>query len=423
MNAFVVKGDICYSQTVQKLFAGTEHYLVVEEGRCQGVFDSLPEKFHGLPIYDYSGKLILPGLVDLHIHAPQYAFRGMGMDLELLEWLNQHTFPEESQYENLAYAERAYSIFAENMKKSATTRACVFGTLHVPATELLMDKLEQTGLKTYVGKVNMDRNCPDFLTEGSAEESEKATLRWLEETRGAYDHTRPILTPRFIPSCSDDLMRRLSRIRQQYGLPVQSHLSENPGEVQWVRELCPGTSCYGDAYDQFGLFGGEAKTVMAHCVYSGEEERALMKERGVFIAHCPESNENLSSGIAPVRRYLEEGQNIGLGSDVAGGTSESIFRAMAEAIQVSKLRRRLVDETEKPLTVPEAFYLATRGGGAFWGRAGSFEEGYEADILVIEDETIRHPQELTVEQRLERLIYLAGDGQLLHKAVAGNWVL
>ena len=218
-------------------------------------------------------------------------------------------------------------------------------------------------------------------------------------------------------------MRRLSRIRQQYGLPVQSHLSENPGEVQWVRELCPGTSCYGDAYDQFGLFGGEAKTVMAHCVYSGEEERALMKERGVFIAHCPESNENLSSGIAPVRRYLEEGQNIGLGSDVAGGTSESIFRAMAEAIQVSKLRWRLVDETEKPLTVPEAFYLATRGGGAFWGRAGSFEEGYEADILVIEDETIRHPQELTVEQRLERLIYLAGDGQLLHKAVAGNWVL
>ena len=186
---------------------------------------------------------------------------------------------------------------------------------------------------SYVGKVNMDRNCPDFLTEGGAEESEKKTLRWLEETQGVYDHTRPILTPRFIPSCSDDLMRRLSRIRRQYGLPVQSHLSENPGEVQWVRELCPGTSCYGAAYDQFGLFGGEAKTVMAHCVYSGEEERALMKERGVFIAHCPESNENLSSGIAPVRRYLEEGQNMGLGSDVAGGTSESIFRAMAEAIQ------------------------------------------------------------------------------------------
>ena len=128
------------------------------EGISKGVFLQLPEKYKGLPVKDHGNALILPGMTDLHVHAPQYTFRGMGMDLELLEWLETHTFPEESRYQELDYAEKAYGIFTDDLKRSATTRAVVFATIHGPATRLLMDKLEASGLKTYVGKVNMDRN-------------------------------------------------------------------------------------------------------------------------------------------------------------------------------------------------------------------------------------------------------------------------
>ena len=201
---------------------------------------------------------------------------------------------------------------------------------------------------------------------------------------------------------------------------MQSHLSENPGEIAWVKELCPWSEFYGDAYDHFGLFGGECPTIMAHCVYSGEEEIARMKERGVFIAHCPDSNTNLSSGVAPVRRYLEEGMNIGLGSDVAGGTSENLFAAMAQSIQASKLRWRLLDASLKPLTIEEAFYMATKGGGAFFGKVGSFEPGYEFDAVVCDDSRLKHPQPLTVKQRLERIIYLGDEREVAGKYVEGR---
>lgn len=141
-----------------------------------------------------------------------------------------------------------------------------------------MDLMEETGLKTMIGKVNMDRNSPDYLREQGAEESEQETLLWLKETGSKYENVKPILTPRFIPSCTDDLMERLGRLQKEQGLPVQSHLSENQGEVKWVKELCPASEFYGDAYDQFGLFGENGKTVMAHCVSSSEEEIELIKK-------------------------------------------------------------------------------------------------------------------------------------------------
>ncbi|WP_338129197.1 amidohydrolase family protein [Anaerococcus hydrogenalis] len=143
---------------------------------------------------------------------------------------------------------------------------------------------------------------------------------------------------------------------------MQSHLSENLGEIQWVKELIPESKFYGDAYDMFDLFGKTNKTVMAHCVYSNEDEQKLIKDNGVFIAHCPDSNTNLTSGIAPAGKYLREGQKIGLGSDVAGGSHASIFKAMADAIKVSKLRYRLLDDSIKALSLEEAFYMATLGG-------------------------------------------------------------
>ena len=417
--SFVLKGNIIYSNDDRTLKTVEQGYLVCREGKSAGVFQELPEQFKDYPLEDWGDMLLVPGLVDLHIHAPQFAFRGMGMDLELLDWLNTNTFPEEAKYADLEYAQKAYGIFADSMKKSATTRACIFGTIHRPATELLMDLMEETGLKTMIGKVNMDRNSPDFLKEQSAEASEQETLRWLEETGSRYENVKPILTPRFIPSCTDDLMERLGKLQKEYGLPVQSHLSENQGEVAWVKELCPASRFYGDAYDRFGLFGGNGKTVMAHCVSSSEEEIELIKERGVTIAHCPQSNTNLSSGVAPVRTYLDRGVKVGLGSDVAGGSGESIFRAMAEAIQVSKLRWRLKDDRLKPLTVEEAFYLGTLGGGSFFGKVGSFQEGYELDVLILDDGSLPHPQTLTLRERLERFIYLSDDRHIKGKYVGG----
>ena len=234
---------------------------------------------------------------------------------------------------------------------------------------------------------------------------------------------QPILTPRFTPSCSDELMELLHDIQKETGLPVQSHLSENLGEIAWVQELCPWAEFYGDAYDHFGMFGGKCRTIMAHCVYSGEEEIRRMKENGVFIAHCPESNTNISSGIAPVRRYLDEQIPMGLGSDVAGGTTENLFAAMRHAIQASKLRWRLSDQGLKALTVEEVFYLASKGGGAFFGKVGSFEPGYEFDAVVLDDTRLEHPQPLDIKQRLERVIYLGDEREVAGKYVAGRKIL
>lgn len=419
---FILKGNIIYSKDLTELAVCEHGYLVCRNGLAEGVYPTLPFKLGGNPIHDYGDCLIIPGLVDLHLHAPQYSFRGLGMDMELLEWLETNTFPEESKYKDIEYAKKAYTIFADNMRRSATTRACIFATIHRPATLLLMDLMEKAGLSTYVGKVNMDRNAPDYLRE-ETQESAAETLEWIKDVlHRKYENTRPILTPRFTPSCTDELMEELKKLQMRYRLPLHSHLSENRSEVEWVKDLCPWAEFYGDAYDRFGLFGADCPTVMAHCVYSDDREIARMKENGVFVAHCPESNMNVSSGIAPVRKFLEDGLNVGLGSDVAAGSTENLFRAMAHAVQASKLRWRLMDENLAPLTVEEVFYMATKGGGGFFGQVGSFEPGYEFDALVLDDSGLSHPQPLDIRSRLERMIYLADERVIKAKYVKGREV-
>ncbi|MBQ5862664.1 MAG: amidohydrolase family protein [Peptococcaceae bacterium] len=415
MADFVLKGHICYSESKNELITRENAYVVCVGGKSKGVFTELPQQYAVLPLKDYSDCLIVPGMIDLHIHAPQYAFRGMCMDLELMDWLNCYTFPEEAKYMALEYAERAYAIFVNALKASATTRAVVFATRHRPATELLMKLMEESGLASYVGKVNMDREAAEVLVEESAAVSASETVQWIEAVKEKYTNTKPILTPRFIPCCSDTLMEHLRQIQMAYGLPVQSHLSESPGEIDFVHFLRPDNAFYGEAYNDYDLFGKnednqtDVKTVMAHCVWSTDEEIDLMRKNGVFVAHCPASNMNLSSGIAPIRKYLDLGMNIGLGTDVAGGHSDSIFRAITDAIQASKMYWRYVDQTMKPITFPEAFYMATLGGGAFFGAVGSFAEGYAFDAVVLDDTALVHPQELSVSERLERAVYLGLD--------------
>lgn len=417
----ILHGTIMYSEDSENIYISEDSYIISENGFVEGIYKKIPEKYRGLEYIDYRDSLIIPGMTDLHLHAPQYSFRGLGMDSELLEWLNRNTFPEEAKYEDLSYATEAYRIFVDNLKKSSTTRACIFATIHKEATITLMDLLEKSGLCCFVGKVNMDRNSPEYLTEYSADYSVEETEKWLKMSLDkAYQNTFPIITPRFIPSCSDVLMEKLHHLCIKYNLPVQSHLSENVSEIEWVQELCPWSTCYADAYDRFGMFGSECKTIMAHCVHSSEEEIELMKKNGVYVAHCPESNINLSSGIAPIKRYMKYGLNIGLGSDIAAGSTENLFTAMACSIKASKMRNALLDSAWKPLTVENVFYLATKGGGSFFGKVGSFEKGYEFDAVILNDSRLKHPQKLDAKNRLERMLYLADDREVVGKYVKGK---
>ncbi|WP_417026256.1 amidohydrolase family protein [Candidatus Allofournierella excrementavium] len=416
-RTFALKGNIIFTPACGRLEVRPGQYLVCEDGLVAGIFETLPERFGDIPVHDHGDRLILPGLVDLHVHASQYAYRGLGMDMELLDWLEENAFPEEARFAEQEYAAAAYRVFTDELTRSATTRACVFATVHRPATLLLMELMEKAGLRGFVGKLNMDSNCPDYLretTDGSLAE----TRRWLEESAG-FSAVRPVITPRFIPSCSEELMNGLGELQRQFGAAMQSHLSENLSEIEWVKQLRPWSRFYGEAYSRPGLFGGECPTVMAHCIWSGEEERALMKEQGVFLAHCPQSNMNVSSGIAPVRTWLNEGQKAGLGSDVAGGAHLSIFRAMTDAIQCSKLRWRLVDDSLAALTLPEALYLATKGGGEFFGKVGSFEPGYEFDAIVMDDSALPTTRKCSLTERLERVVWLS-DGLPSAKYVAGR---
>lgn len=416
-DTFVIKGNFYDCSENKKLQVRKNSYCIVKNGISQGVFQNLPDLWADEKIIDYGDTLIIPGMIDLHSHAPQYAFRGMGMELELLEWLYKYTFPEEAKYKDLDYAKKAYTIYTDDLRKSPTTRAVIFGTIHREATEYLMDCLEESGLITYVGKVNMDRNAPDYYME-ETEESIRETEKFIEDSL-KYKRTQAILTPRFIPTCSDRLMRGLAETQKKTGICMQSHLSENRNEIQWVKQLCPNSRFYGDAYDQFGLFGGECKTIMAHCVSSDDEETELILEKGVYVAHCPNSNMNLSSGIAPIRKYLTRGIKVGLGTDLAAGYNISMFDEMVRAVQASKMRWRYVSG-EEPLNIVDAFFMATRGGGEFFGQVGSFDRGYEFDALVIDDSASRSSMCLDDEARFCRSIYLHHECKLKAKYVRGK---
>lgn len=419
---FVLKGDIVWARYPDELKCFPDGYLIVKGGVTQGVFNDIPWEYRDYPLIDYTGMLVVPGLNDIHLHAPQYNFRGIGMDLELLDWLNSHAFPEETKFADLDYAKRSYKNFVRNLRRSYTTRATIFATMHMDATLELMDLLETSRLKTMVGKVSMDRNSPDYLREQDAQTSLKETVRWLNAVNERnYLNTQPILTPRFTPSCTDELMKGLGNLRHDWQLPLQSHLSENLSEIDWVKELCPWSSCYGETYEHFGELAGEEPVIMAHCNWSSDEEIEILKRNDVTIAHCPQSNAQLASGIAPIRRYLNEDMQVGLGTDIAGGASLNMFRACADAVMVSKLRWRMVDQDLSPLTTTEAFYLATQGGGQVYGKVGSFDWGYDADILVLDDSALATPLELTLSQRFERYMYLADEGgHLVDKFVAGQ---
>lgn len=415
----VLHGDLVYSKNIDELVVRENSYLVIENGFIQGIYPKIPSEFSGFELHNFAGKLITPGFFDLHTHAAQYSIRGIQMDLELLPWLNNYVFKEESKFAEEDYGRKVYGYFIGDLLESATTRAVIFASIHGKTTLDFMDMLEKSGLKCYVGKVNMDRNSPDYLCETTSE-SLKATKDWLERC-SAYKNTQPILTPRFFPSCTEELLTELGKIHRERKLPVQSHLSENRAEVSWVKELCPDVKTYGEAYDKFGLFGGQGgKVVMAHCVHLEERDIDLLKKNEVFVAHCPLSNMNLTSGVAPIKKLLEAGVKVGIGTDIAAGESLSVPENCKASIQASKLRSHFLGDKDDQLTAKEAFFLATLGGGEFFGKVGSFEKGYEGDVVVFNDENLKSGRKFTSEERLERLFYTGNNSNVFAKYVSGK---
>lgn len=418
MNIKIYKGHIMFTETQDKFTVLENGYIVVEDGKVKGTYCSLPEEYKNSDITDYGDKLLIPGFVDTHLHAPQFSNRGLGLDKELLPWLETYTFPEEAKFADIGYAKRVYSRLVKELWKVGTTRSVVFGTIHKEATKVLIDLFIESGLGAFVGKVNMDRNSPDDLTE-----TEEDSLRDTEEILKLYADksqvVKPIITPRFVPSCTGGLMNKLGELAKKYNVPVQSHLSENKGEIEWVKELHPDSKNYADVYDGYKLFG-QQPTVMAHCVHNTDEEMKLMAKQGVFVAHSPDSNLNLSSGIAPIKQYLAHGVNVGLASDISGGHTLSIPKCITTAVQVSKARWVHVDDEYGSLSTPEAFYMATKGGGKLFGKVGSFEEGYEFDALVIDDSTIPDINKRSLLERIERYIYIGDDRNIVERFVAGK---
>lgn len=418
MNILILKGNIVHAPKLGELACTENGYLVAENGRIEGVYAALPERYSGAPVEDFEEALILPAFVDMHLHAPQYGMLGMGMDLQLLEWLNTYTFPAESRFRDPDYARGLYRELAHALIRVGTTRVCIYSTIHRESTHVLMEELERAGVTGYVGKVNMDRNSPDFLRETTAE-SLNETERWVRECEGRYAHLRPMLTPRFTPSCTDGLLRGLGELSQKYCLPVQSHLSENLDEIRWVRELCPGCGQYWESYDRYGLFGAGA--VMAHCVYSDEREREAMKSRGVYVAHCPDSNINIASGVAPIRRMLNEGLRVTLGSDIAGGAHLCMMDVATEAIRTSKRNWLDTQKSEAFLTTAEAFYLITSAGQQYFGEGPGFQRGNRLHALAVSDAGGRI-HGLTLPQRLERMLYLTEARNILTRYSNGKRV-
>lgn len=402
MALTILHGTIVSSPEPGKLDITPGGYLITEDGRIRGVYAALPECYAGAPVEEYGEALILPAFCDMHLHAPQYPMLGTGMDLPLLDWLNTYTFPAEARFADPDYARDVYRKLAAELIENGTTRVCMFSSLHTEATLILMEELERAGVTGYVGKVNMDRNgLPGVLQEETAE-SIRETERWLERC-GDFTHVHPILTPRFTPSCTDELMAWLGRKAAETGLPIQSHLSENDREVAWVHELHPDCDQYWESYRKFGLWND--RTLMAHCVWSDARERDAMRKAGVTVVHCPDSNVNVCSGTAPVRSMLQEGLKVALGTDIAGGDHISMFDAVTAAIRASKVRQMTDPARPDFLTVAEAWYLGTSAGAAFFGDAPGFAPGNTLHAIVLSDDDLPQSHPLSPAERLERCMY------------------
>ncbi|KAB8339241.1 hypothetical protein FH972_022175 [Carpinus fangiana] len=331
-------------------------------------------------------NFFFPGLIDTHTHASQYPNAGIFGNSTLLDWLNTYTFPLEGSFSSLDRAKHVYNRVVHRSLSHGTTAAAYYATVHVSATNLLADVCQARGQRALVGRVCMDRMSPETYRDESTESA-------LRDTQACIDHCasidpsgsliRPVITPRFAPSCTVATLNALGELHQRTKHFVQTHISENHSEIELVKELFPKAKDYASVYDDAGLLS--ERTILAHAVHLTKDEIDLVGKRGTGVSHCPTSNTCITSGEAPVRKLLEAGIPVGLGTDVSGGYSPSILDMARHALLVS----RHIAMREGPavkLDISEALYLATMGGAKVMGLegvVGKFEIGMEFDAMLV----------------------------------------
>jgi guanine deaminase len=383
-------------------------------------------------------QYLLPGLVDLHIHAPQWPQLGKALDLPLEDWLQTYTFPLEARYESTTFAQTVYESLVDGLLANGTTTAVYFGTLHLAATRVLADVCLQRSQRALIGRVAMDniQQCPAYYRDVSAQGAESDTREFIEYVRSMHGNGSslilPVITPRFIPACSDELLTRLGALSRETGCYVQTHCSESDWEHRHVLQRCGKTDTA--ALDAFGLLSRH--TILAHGNFVTDADISLIGERGAAIAHCPLSNVYFSDAVFPLRKVLQQGLHVGLGSDIAGGASPSILENARHAVIASRSlesgvdpaldrdQRRRPDSRIDALT---AFWLATAGGGiALDLPVGLFREGYQFDAVLIDaqvpESNFRVEVDDAPEDILQKIINLAARPNIREVWVANRRV-
>jgi len=368
------------------------------------------------------GAYLLPGLIDLHNHAPQWPQLGKALDIPLEDWLERYTFPLEARYDDLDFADRVYESLVDSMVANGTTTATYFATTHLRATQRLADICLARGQRALIGKVAMDHpdGCPEYYRDPSAEAAIDQTIQLIDYIKHHPDNQmsllRPVITPRFLPSCTDDLLRGLGELASETSCHVQTHCSES----DWAHQY--GLTRFGqtdtETYQDFGLL--TSRTVLAHSNFITDTDAETIISAGASVAHCPLSNIFFSNAVFPAREALDSGMHIGLGTDVSGGSSPSILRACADAVAVSRIREdganaRLPHAVrgtpETRLNFSEALWMATTGGGLALGLPiGVLAPGYSFDAIVVdanvEDTDLMFWPELdTVPDVLQKIIH------------------
>ena len=406
----IYRGNIVFTKD-KDTFQIYEHgYIVVDsDGIIEDVYAELPIEYTDIKVKDYGECLIIPGFTDLHMHPNQYPNIGLGYDMELMPWIETYATPCIEYFKTREDTVKIWSAFITDLWKYGITRSVQFGPLDYESTDVLFDMMIKSGLSCYLGKNHTDYKKDRHETE-TTEESKEAAMRLYEKWEGKSKLVHYILTPSFAPGCTPELMRWVGETARKYKLPVQSHLDENRTEVKMVKERFPDSRNYSDVYVKSDMFGNGIKTIMAHCIHTTEDEIQLLRDSDIYVAHCVHSNFDLASGIMPLRRYLDEGIKVGLGSDISGGHTMNMMDIMRTTIEASKYY--FVKEGKKPVTISEAFYLATKGGGSFFGKVGSFEPGYTFDALVVDDDAFPNMRNASITERIERFIYNGDDRQI-----------
>jgi len=424
----VYDGSFIHSLSMDKLEVVPQGRIGVDkQGKIVFVAKNQEEKIKAKEQFPYRDsdvvtlgkKFLIPGFIDTHAHAPQYVFSGSGTGVPLLQWLDTYTFNYESKFKDTEYANRVYSKAIARHSKYGSTSTVFYGTIHKESSKLLADLIAQSGQRGLIGKINMDRNSPQFYVEETKQsiidtEDFVQYVKALPQFRTGL--VKPVITPRFAPSCSSELMRELGKLAHKHDLPIQSHISENTDEVKWIKELFPNQKSYAEVYLAHGLL--TPNSIMGHGVYLTKEELKLFKEIGATVSHCPLSNSVLYSGFMSVRLLQENGVRISLGTDVAGGPSPSMLEAIRHAIMTSSVHS--VINHQKNLTFKEAFYLATLAGAEalrIENLVGNFITGKEFDALLIDPYASDSPFDIfedTIEQIFEKFIFL-GDDRNIHK--------